>query len=166
MAPRITSAEQAKQEAIRRSKRFAKKNPGTAELRKFIKGFDKFPTDLRRQMRPMLRQQGQRALQRARTNSSWSTRIPASLRLSVTFSKRTAGLTLVSNRNKAPHGRAYAGLGKNKIFRAPTGNPPEPWVSHRTRPWFFNATDAELTKDIDRKIGEIVDQVARANGFR
>lgn len=163
----IKSAAQAKAEAIRRSKRFAKNNPGTTELRAFIRSFEgKFPQDLRKELRPLLRKRGQAALTRAKTNASWSRRIPASLRLSVTFSKRSAGMTLQSNRNRAPHGRAYAGLGRDKTFRAPTGNPPEPWVQHRTRPWFFDAADKELTRDIDRGIGEVVDQVARAHGFR
>jgi hypothetical protein len=163
----ITSAAQAKAEAIRRSKRFAKNNPGTKELRDFIKSFEgKFPQELRKELRPLLRSRGQSALSRAKNNASWSRRIPGSLRLSVTFSKRSAGVTLMSNRTRAPHGRAYAGQGQNRTFRAPTGTPPEPWVAHRTRPWFFDVADKELTKDVDRGIGEVVDQVARRHGFR
>lgn len=164
---KIKSKAQAKAAALARSKQFAKNNPGIAELRRFAKSFpDGLPKDLRKEMRPLLRQRGQAALLRARNNSTWSTRIPGSLRLGVTFSKKTAGVTLTSNRRKAPHGRAYAGQGLNRFFRAPTGNPPEPWVRHRTRPWFFDAADKELTKDIDRGIGEVVDQVARAHGFK
>lgn len=156
----------AKEVAIKRSKQFGKRNPGIAELRSFIRQFEKFPTELRREVRPLLRKSGQRALMRAKANASWSSRIPASLRLSVTFSKKTAGVQLVSNKNKAPHGRAYAGLGKNKTFRAPTGTPAEPWIPHRTRPWFFGVADVELSKDFDRDVGEIVDKIMRTHGFR
>lgn len=156
----------AKDVAIKRSKQFAKNNKGTAELRKFIRDFEKFPPDLRKEMRPLLKTSGDRALARARANSQWSSRIPGSLRVAVSFTKRSAGVTLVSNRLKAPHGRAYAHLGRAGFFRAPTGNPPEPWVRHAARPWFFDAADIELTKDIDRKIGAIVDTTARKHGFR
>lgn len=156
----------AKAVAVARSKRFASNNKGTAELRAFIRDFEKFPPDLRKEMRPMLKRAGDVALLRARASSSWSTRIPGSLRVRVSFTKRSAGVTLTSNRNKAPHGRAYAHLGKTGFFRAPTGNPPEPWVRHAARPWFFSAADVALTKDIDQKIGNIVDTVARAHGFR
>lgn len=149
-----------------RAKRFAKNNPGTHELRNFIREFEKFPADLRKELRPMLRRTGDAALARARQNSQWSSRIPGSLRVSVSFSKRSAGVTLVSNRLRAPHGRAYANQGRPGFFRAPTGTPPEPWVRIAARPWFFDAADFAMTKDIDRKIGEVVDTAAREHGFR
>jgi hypothetical protein len=149
-----------------RAKRFAKKNPGTNELRQFIKTFEKFPADLRKEMRPMLKGIGQRSLARARQNAQWSSRIPSSLRVAVSFTKRSAGVTLVSNRLKAPHGRAYANQGRAGFFRAPTGSPPDPWVRHAARPWFFEVADHEMNQDIDRKIGEIVDTVASAHGFK
>ncbi len=152
--------------ARERSKRFAKNNPGTAELRNFIRSFEKFPADLRKEMRPLLKSTGSRALARARQNSQWSRRIPGSLRVAVSFTKRSAGVTLVSNRLKAPHGRAYAGLGRSGFFRAPTGTPPEPWVRHATRPWFFDVADKEMYRDIDGKIGAVVDTTASKHGFR
>ena len=156
----------AKDVAIKRSKQFAKRNKGTGELRKFIAEFEKFPQDLRTEMRPMLRKSGEQAMLRARSNFSWSTRIPRAIRVSVTFSKRTAGVRLTGNRKMAPHMRAYEHLGKTGFFRAPTGNPPEPWVRHKARPGFFRAADIALTRDMDRKIGEIVDSTARKHGFK
>lgn len=149
-----------------RAKKFAKRNPGTAALRDFIRGFEKFPADLRKELRPMLKATGNRALAAARQRSQWSRRIPGSLRVSVSFTKRTAGVTLVSNRVKAPHGRPYANLGRPGFFRAPTGNPPEPWVRHSARPWFFGVADKEMNRDQDQKIGAIVDATARKHGFR
>lgn len=158
--------QRAKDVAIKRSKQFASQHKGTAELRRFIRDFEKFPAELRKEMRPMLKATGDRALARARANASWSTRIPGSLRVSVSFTKRSAGVTLTSNRNRAPHGRPYANLGKPGFFRVPTGTPSEPWVRVQARPWFFSAADVAMTKDIDRKIGEVVDSVARAHGFK
>lgn len=158
--------QRAKEVAIKRSKQFASQHKGTAEFRRFIREFDKFPANLRKEMRPMLKALGDRALARARAKSAWSTRIPGSLRISVSFTKRSAGVTLTSNRNKAPHGRAYANQGRHGFFRVPTGTPREPWVRIQARPWFFGAADVELTKDVDRKIGEVVDSVARAHGFK
>jgi hypothetical protein len=156
----------AKQVAIKRSKQFAKNNKGTAELRRFISEFEKFPPDLRKEMRPMLRKSGEQAMLRARSNFSWSSRIPKAIKVSVTFSKRTAGIRLTGNKRIAPHMRAYENLGRHGFFRAPTGTPPEPWVRHRSRPGFFRAADVALAKDLDRKIGEIVDTTARKHGFR
>lgn len=156
----------AKQVAIKRSKQFAKNNKGTADLRRFIKGFEKFPADLRKEMRPMLRDVGNTAATRAKANFRWSSRIPRSIKVSVTFSKKSAGVRLTANRRVAPHVRAYENLGREGFFRAPTGTPPEPWVRHRSRPGFFKAADVMLAKDNDRKIGEIVDITARKHGFR
>jgi hypothetical protein len=156
----------AKQVAIKRSKQFAANNRGTAELRRFIREFEKFPADLRREIRPMLRKTGDTVKFRAQANFRWSTRIPSAIKVSVTFSKKTAGVRLTGNRRVAPHIRAYENLGREGFFRAPTGNPPEPWIRHRSRPGFFKAADVALTRDMDRKIGEIVDSVARQHGFR
>lgn len=151
--------------AKERAKKFAKNNAGTAQLREFIRSFEKFPADIRKDLRPLLKKSGDQALTRARQNAQWSKRIPGSLRVAVSFTKRSAGVTLVSNRLKAPHGRAYANLGRAGFFRAPTGNPPEPWVRHAARPWFFDVSDQVLTKDIDGKIGAIVDATSRKYGF-
>lgn len=156
----------AKATAIKRSKQFAKNHKGTAELRKFIREFEKFPIEIRREMRPMLRDAGAEALTRARTNFRWSSRIPRAIKVSVTFSPKTAAVRMTGNRKLAPHLRAYENLGKEGYFRAPTGTPPEPWARHRARPGFFRAADVALAKDMDRKIGNIVDQVARKHGFR
>lgn len=156
----------AKDAAIKRSKQFAKNNKGTADLRRFISEFEKFPPDLRKEMRPMLKKTGERAAMRARSNFSWSTRIPRAIRVSLSFTKRSAGIRLTGNKKVAPHMRAYEKLGRQGYFRHPTGTPPEPWVNQKSRPGFFRAADLELAKDLDRKIGEIVDTTARKHGFR
>lgn len=158
-------AARAKAIALARSKQFAKKNPGTQELRDFIRTFEKLPADLRKEMRPLLKKSGDRALAKARQNSQWSRRIPGSLRVVVSLTKRSAGVSLTSNRLKAPHGRPFANLGKAGFFRVPTGKDPLPYARVAARPWFFDAGEG-MTRDIDEQIGKIVDSVARSHGFR
>jgi hypothetical protein len=57
-------------------------------------------------------------------------------------------------------------MGRSKKFKAPTGTPAEPFVFHRTRPFFFSAADSHMSRDIDKKIGEVVALVAAEHGFK
>jgi hypothetical protein len=57
-------------------------------------------------------------------------------------------------------------MGRSKKFKAPTGTPAEPFVFHRTRPFFFSAADSHMARDIDKKIGAVVALVATEHGFK
>lgn len=166
MAPRIDYRARARAVAIQRSRNFARDNQGTAELRRFIQSFDRFPLDMRRRMRPMLTEAGSEAAAQAKRNANWSRRIPGAIGVKANFTKRSAGVIMTTNLRKAGHARAYEGMGKRKRFRAPTGTPKEPWVSHRTRPYFFSAANSHMMRGIDTKISTIVEQVSREHGFQ
>jgi hypothetical protein len=157
---------EAKKRAIERSKNFTKKNPGTAELRKFIASFEKLPADLRKGMRPMLKSTGDHALAQARSNASWSSRIPRSLRTTVSLTKRSAGVSLTANLKVAPHARALENLGKPGMIRHPVNRDGTKFASQPARPYFFKTQDSAMLKDIDQKIGGVVDETSRAHGFK
>lgn len=163
--PKIRSKAQAKQAAIARSKQFAKRNPGLAELRKFINEFEKFPADIRKEIRPMIRRVGSQALLATRSESAWSTKIPRATRLNISFSKKTAGAAITTNRFKAPNARPMENRGREGFFRHPVNADKTVWVRQRSRPYISKATQPFAAK-FDAEILSVVDQVARAHGFR
>jgi hypothetical protein len=153
--------------AIARSKAFARKNPGTADLRKFVQSFvGKFPKELAREIKPLVRDAGLEILATAKSNSSWSRRIPRSLKLTVSLSRRSAGLSLTSNRRIAPAGRPLENLGRPGMIRHPVNPSKTVWVSQPARPWFFSSDDDIAARKIDRKIGTAVDRITRTHGFK
>lgn len=147
-----------------RAKQFARSNPGTAELRKFIQSFDKFPAELRKSMRPMLKEAGNKALTQARQNALWSRRIPGATTVRVSFSKRSAGVTLVTRAVAAPNARVYENRGRPGFFRHMVFGNPAVWVNEPARP--FQTPAAQVwQKDIDKDIGRVVDTAAQSIGF-
>lgn len=138
---------------------------GNRQLREFVRDFKKVPNDIRREIRPVLRQSAQGPLQQARRNAAWSSRIPGATRISVGFSKRTPGVALVVNKNKAPHARPYENQGKAGSFRHPVFGDRETWVTQPARPFFYEVAKP-WAKDIDADIGKVVDRVTRDIGFK
>jgi hypothetical protein len=142
-----------------------KRTSGTEELRKFVRQFPKFPAEIRREIRPMLRKIGQPALTAARQNASYSTRIPKATKLSVLLSKKGAGLRLTTSIAAADDSRALEHRGQPGMFRHPVNPSKTVWVNQKARPFLWPAVEP-ITKSVDNEIGTIVDQVARAHGFR
>lgn len=155
----------AKAQAIARDKQFARQNPGLTELRRLIKEFDKFPADLRKELRPKLKRAGATALADARTNAAWSKRIPKATRLSISFSKRRAGLKIQTNKNPAPHARPMEHRGRPGWFRHPLFGRPKKWVRQRARPFLWPAAKP-LMAGVDADIGAAADEAARKHGFK
>jgi hypothetical protein len=154
----------------------AKRN-STDELRRLIRDLGKLPADVRGELRPVMRKAGQQALVKARANASWSTRIPAAIRLSVSFASRRPGVSLVVDRRRAPHGRPFENLGQPGSFRHPVPNTRRRglraaasgdrrrWVSQRARPFLFPAAE-DAMQQIDADIGAAVESAARRHGFK
>lgn len=139
---------------------------GTAELRKFVASFpDKFPKDLRREIRPLMRKIGTPALAAARRNASWSRKIPRATTLSVSLTKRGAGMKISTRRALADSAHAFEHKGRPGMFRHPVNPSKTVWVSQRARPFMWPAVEP-ITKTIDKEIGIMVDHVSRAHGFK
>lgn len=137
----------------------------TRELRKFIRDMGKIPPDIRQELRPRLRKIGEKALLQAKANASWSTRIPAATRLQVSLSKSSAGIALVVNSKRAPHARYYENDGKPGTFRHPLFGNRKHWFTQAARPFLLPAA-RPWDRQIDQEIGEVVDSVARDQGFQ
>jgi HK97 gp10 family phage protein len=103
----------------------------------------------------------------ARSNASWSSRIPAAISVGVSSSRRFPGAQIKVAKGPAPHARLYEfGSGRrSKSFRHPVYGNREVWVEQATRPFIRPAIRAkgnEFIKACDRA----VDETARAHGFR
>ncbi|MCK2214288.1 HK97 gp10 family phage protein [Actinomadura sp. ATCC 31491] len=135
------------------------------EIRRLVRDLGKIPPEVRKELRPAIKQIGNVVVQDARGRASWSTRIPGAIRLGIQFSTGSrAGVTVIGSVGRAPHLRVYEHLG----FRAPFRHPVygrNVWVSEMARPFLFPAVAAHA-EDVDAKIGEAIDKVARAHGFR
>lgn len=112
----------------------------------------------------MLRRIGQETLADARNNASWSSRIPGATRLSVQFSKRFSGVSIVTNKNRAPHARPIENAGKQGTFRHRNFGRND-WSVQRAQPFQTPAARKTYLK-IDRDIGQVVDKVIRPYGFK
>lgn len=155
----------AKAAAIKRDKKFAANNPGLAELRRFVRSFEKFPADLRKDMRKELLTSVQKPLQQAKANAGWSTRIPKATKIQTSFSKKKAGVAIVVNRHKAPHARPLEHGGRPGFVRHPVMGNREKWVRQPARPFLWPAA-APWQREMDKNLLHVVDTVATRHGFR
>lgn len=130
------------------------------EVEELIKELGKIPKDLRTALRPGLREAGQEVAEDARRRASWSTRIPRAIRVSTTFSGRTPGVSVVVNKNKAPHGRPFEHGGGPGEFRHPVFGNRQVWVSQKARPFLYPALVAK-GDEAAKKIADVVDVVVR-----
>lgn len=135
------------------------------EIRRLVRDLGKIPPDIRKELRPAIRKVGDVVVQDARRRASWSTRIPGAIRIGINFSSGSrAGVTVVGSVAKAQHLRVYEHLGFKAPFRHPVYGR-NVWVSQMARPFLFPAVAAHA-EDVDKAIGEVIDKVARAHGFR
>src|SRR5918992_267056 len=130
------------------------------EIADLIRDLGKIPQDLKRELRPGLREAGREVLDQARRNAFWSTRIPGATRLSVQFAGRTPGVSVVTNVRKAPHGPINEYGGNHPVF----GNR-QVWVHQSPRPFQSPALQAK-SDAAEKAIGDALDPVPRRAGFR
>lgn len=110
----------------------------------------------------------------AKSNASWSSRIPGSLRLSVT----TTRVGVKANRKKAPHARAFEGFNqfgaRKNFFRHPVFDTrggdtaaqrsTVPWVNQRRRPFLAPAVEKNQAA-FYRQAKKAVTKAARTVGW-
>ena len=135
------------------------------EILRVLDVFGPLPAEIRRELRPALRRVAQPVLRQAKVNASWSTRIPGAIRISTSFSRRTAGVAITVSARKAPHARPFENLGRTGNFRHPLFGDRERWVSQAARPFLFPAV-AAADPELVRETGRVVAEVARKHGFR
>lgn len=102
--------------------------------------FGALPLNIRRELRPRLRAAGTLMQRAAQQNASWSSRIPAAIRVTTSFASTTGGVGVRVDRTKAPHARAFEGIGTNRTtFRHPVFGNTDVWVDQPERPFLVPA---------------------------
>lgn len=137
---------------------------GRAELRRLIDDLVKIPPELKRELRPAIKKGAQPMLEGMRSDTSWSTRIPAATRISSSLTGSQAGVSIVVDHRKAPHARPYENGGNDGDFRAPLFGDRERWYPHHARP-FFAKNVREHKKDVEQAVAEAVTTTAAKHGF-
>lgn len=133
-------------------------------IRRLIREHGKFPADLRKALRPAMREAAQPVLGDARRRSGWSTRIPKALRLSTSFTRKQAGVSIVVDRSRAPHARPIEGIRGNRSFRHPVYGNRDRWVEQSTRPFLVPAADMHGRRVVEA-VNKTVDDAASKAGY-
>lgn len=77
------------------------------------------PPEMNDELRPALAAVGAKVKGAAAAGASWSTRIPAALRVRVRFGTRNPGVFVYADAARAPHARPYEGMSGRNPFRHP-----------------------------------------------
>jgi hypothetical protein len=125
----------------------------------------------RKAIRPKLREAGQAIADDAKANASWSTRIPATIRVMVSFRDSREGVTISAGGPSAPHARPYEDVtGKGK-FRHPVfpdsanlTRKAWSWVDQASRPFLLPAAQANEGTSYTA-LRTALDEAAREIGF-
>lgn len=133
-------------------------------IRRLIRQHGRFPDDLRKGLRPAMREAGRPVLADARRRSGWSTRIPRALRLATSFTRRQAGVSITVDRTRAPHARPHEGISGNRTFRHPVHGNRNNWVEQSTRPYLVPAADMHGRRAVEA-VNKAVDDAASKAGY-
>ena len=116
-------------------------------------------------LRRNLKAAAEPAAAQVRRNASWSSRIPAAVAVRVAFTaKKGAGMSVVVNRNKAPHARPFENDGSGGTFEHYVfGGPGK--ATQVARPFFFREMEGVMP-DVEKAAMNAVDEAAKAAGFR
>lgn len=112
---------------------------GSAEMRAMLHDL---PKDIQRELRPAIKKAGDVVAAQAKSNASWSSRIPGAISVRASFGARVAGATVVVSAGAAPHARPYEGSGGGGTYRHPVYGGPA-WVTAPTRPFLMPAGRAK-----------------------
>jgi hypothetical protein len=126
-------------------------------VRALAERFGTLPVEMRAQLRPRLKAAGGLIAAGAKSNASWSTRIPGAVSVSASFTSRTGGASVKVSAAKAPHARAYEGIEGNATFRHPVFGG-STWVDEDTRPFLVpavNAKRAAVMADIEAAVKSV-----------
>lgn len=129
---------------------------GAGEVARLLRSI---PTDVRRKLRPALQAAGQLVRDRAASNASWSTRIPASLAVRTSGVQGRPAVSIVASAAVAPHARPYEGIAGGMSFRHPVyGSERIPWVAQAARPFLAPAVQ-QAEPQVIEAVGRVIDDV-------
>lgn len=138
---------------------------GVNGIRPIVGELGRMTPVMRATLRVGFRAAGGLAARRAQVNASWSRRIPSAIMVRPLTGARSAGVFLRINSAKAPHARAFEGLGRraNRFFRHPVFGS-DVWVDQATRPFLVPAVD-DTRDDANVAAVAAVNAAARAGRF-
>jgi hypothetical protein len=99
----------------------------------------------------------------AKSNASWSSRIPAAIAIGTAFTAKRTGVFVKANAAKAPHARSYEDINNAGTFRHPVFGG-ETWVEQQSRPFLFNEAESHLPA-VEEAAARAVEEAARSAGF-
>ncbi len=135
------------------------------DIAQLVRDLRKLPKEMKRQLRKDIRKAAQPALRKAKSNASFSTRIPAATRTVTSFSSRNPGVRLETNARRAPHAKALENQGREGYFRHPVFGNRGNWANQRAQPYLWPAvrdSAHQIVGDIDKAVLS----AARKVGFR
>lgn len=136
----------------------------TAELEWLVKEFSQVPNELRPAIRAAARGAAQGFTSAVKADASWSSRIPAAVKVSTSFAQKGAGVKVGVDSTRAPHARPYEGLaagGNRASFRHPVFGNREVWVTQTTRPFFRKNIEPQRAKFLDALESALIQTLPR-----
>jgi hypothetical protein len=140
-------------------------SPGSVQLSQLARDLYRMGPAGRRRLAKAFRDAGQPLEADAKSRASWSSRIPAAIKVSpMTGAGDRVGVQLRVSTANAPHARPYEGMGQGGSFRHPVFGR-DRWVSQATRPYAWPAVKAAGDR-IQPAIAAAYEDAARECGFR
>ncbi len=133
----------------------------TRDLGKLVKNLEKTTPGIRKSVNVAIRSGAELVAVEARLMSSWSSRIPGSVRVAGAGTR----VLVKAGGAKAPHAAAYEHHGQPGAFRHPVYGNRAVWVSQKARPFLLPAALKNMPKVRDLA-AEGVDLAFREAGFR
>lgn len=129
--------------------------------------------NLRVELRHAIADSGQPLAALVRNAAGWSSRIPGAVKVSASFSTRSAGVVIKVDGKAAPEAAPLENKGQSGTFRHPVyadaSNPRSDWtwVPQQARPFFYRTLSGSSAVGIAEKaILAAMDKVAAKAGFR
>lgn len=139
----------------------------SGDVRKLVNDIRKMGGTVSRELGKEFKKAAGPVADQAKSNASWSTRIPGAIKTGTSRSRKFPGAQIKVSKDRAPHARLYEfGSGsRSRSFRHPVYGDRNNWVEEATRPFIRPAIRAKgdgFIKAADRA----VDTAAREAGFR
>jgi len=130
------------------------------------------PEAARKPLRARLLAGGESLVADAKARASWSTRIPNTVRMEVSFRADREGVRIIAGGRNAPHARAYEGITTGKTYRHPVHADSAhftrekwTWVEAPTRPFLLPAAEA-IEGPLTVGVQQALTEAAVVIGFR
>jgi hypothetical protein len=123
--------------------------------------------NLRVELRHAIADSGQPLAALVRNAAGWSSRIPGAVKVSASFSTRSAGVAIKVDGGAAPEAAPLENKGQSGTFGHPVYGNREVWVRQQARPFFYRTLSGSSAVGIAEKaILAAMDKVAAKAGFR